>query len=475
MTRTPALIVILLAVLIGAGISPSFAAEQKTVPVAVAPQVTERDLNHFKEYLRDGLATHDEIDKERIKSLEKTIAGQDKFDQERIDRWTDRLDQQDTRIGELLTFTTYISGLIAFLTLVVALGAVVSYFFSNKKAEQKISEWINKAGEKTLDKHIQEKSDELINKRVERMEEQSKILWRESVVDLNEKVSKGIQDGKIAQKQLHELNEVVKDIKKYTKTDRSFDEWFALGLKYHFEKQYDQAVNAYQKATESGDAIDIKIAMTLYNQGVALKANGQIEEAIAAYQEVVDRFGGTKDQDIKVLVAEARVNQGVALNANGQMEAAIAIYDEVERRYLDSGDEELLDKVACAQCNRSFARIKLAKESLQGDTDGADAQALLTTALADATNSLIQRPKNYFSLGNKGYALYLLGDEPKAEEAFKLAFKYGDEKFYEVTLEDAEFHPVPKDKAFVGMIKRLWAEEQTRRDALASKPASPPE
>lgn len=93
--------------------------------------------------------------------------------------------------------------------------------------------------------------------------------------------------------------------------------------------------------------------------------------------------------------------------------------------------------------------------------------------MADAEAALENRPKDCTTLGNKGYALILLGSEAEAEEAFKLAFKYGDEKFYKATLEDAEFYPVPQDGDFVEMIKRFWKEEQARREALAAKPEPP--
>lgn len=65
-----------------------------------------------------------------------------------------------------------------------------------------------------------------------------------------------------------------------------------------------------------------KQALAYYQQGVTLQRQGQLEAAIAAYQEAI-RFNPN--------LAEAHLNMGVALAAQGKLQEAIAAYQEAIR------------------------------------------------------------------------------------------------------------------------------------------------
>jgi len=403
MTRTPTLILILLTVLIGTAVSPSFAAEQKMPPVVVAPQVTERDLLHAKEILSKDLNNHDKSDELRINSIEKDMAAQDKLNQKRLDGFSDRLTQQSTRIAD---FQTYVGWFIGLLGVGVAGASVFTFKRAKIEAHAEIGNWLNNEGAKVLDKYVQEEASKrmsLHDERFKNIELQIRKQADESLAKLNQEFSEALHDGKkgaVSQEQMDELNEFVEDIKKQSEMNRSFNEWFAIGSKYYWDGRYKKSANALQIAIELEGITDLE-------------------------------------------KTDAMINLGAALDGDKQYKAAIAAYDEVERRYLDAGDEELLKQVSVAQGNRSFSRITLAKERL---VNGEDAQGLLSTALADAEAALKIKPKDCIALGNKGYALFLLGKTDEAEDVFKLAFECVMRHFMKAPSKMLAFIQFPKTR-----------------------------
>ena len=91
------------------------------------------------------------------------------------------------------------------------------------------------------------------------------------------------------------------------------------------------------------------------------------------------------------------------------------MYDEVVRRFGDRGETALLEWVAKAFNEKAFVRLIMAKESWQSPENENEAKSLLSQALADAEMGLEITSEDSMLLGNKGYALFLLQGEEKAE------------------------------------------------------------
>ncbi len=83
---------------------------------------------------------------------------------------------------------------------------------------------------------------------------------------------------------------------------------------------------------------------------------------------------------------------------------------------------------------------------------------MLSQALADAEAALKIAPDDTIYLGNKGYALFLLGRKDEAEPVLRRALELGGEKLRDDELKDAGIHPLPQDGEFEDLINRLWAE-----------------
>ena len=89
------------------------------------------------------------------------------------------------------------------------------------------------------------------------------------------------------------------------------------------------------RATRDSDA-KIMLSKALVNEGIAYGALGRSPQAIAAYDEVVGRFGDAPELPLRERVARALVNKG---NTQGELEQSteeIATYDEVIRRFGDA-------------------------------------------------------------------------------------------------------------------------------------------
>ncbi|MBL4691012.1 MAG: hypothetical protein JKY68_06055, partial [Rhodospirillales bacterium] len=162
--------------------------------------------------------------------------------------------------------------------------------------------------------------------------------------------------------------------------------------------------------------------------------------------------------------AMALFNKGVALGEAGKSEEAIAAYDEVVRRFGDSGETALLEQVAKAFNGKAFRRLIMAKASLQSPDNENEAKPLLSQALADAEMGLEITSEDSMLLGNKGYALFLLQGEEKAEPILRRALELGGEERRDAELEDAGINPLPQDEAFKELINRLWDEVSAEKN-----------
>ena len=79
---------------------------------------------------------------------------------------------------------------------------------------------------------------------------------------------------------------------------------------------------------------------------------GNVEEAIAVYDEVIARFGSTTEVQVRKYVAEAMVKQGEVLESLGGKEEAIEVYDEIIRRFGEAREPALREQVGRALLKR---------------------------------------------------------------------------------------------------------------------------
>ena len=109
---------------------------------------------------------------------------------------------------------------------------------------------------------------------------------------------------------------------------------------------FDKLVNRFHESKMP--ALLGRVAKALVNKGTALGALDRPEEALETYEEVLHRFGGSDSPALLEGVATALVNKGVALNALDRLEEELNAYEEVLRRFGRSDASVLLGRVATA-------------------------------------------------------------------------------------------------------------------------------
>ncbi len=169
---------------------------------------------------------------------------------------------------------------------------------------------------------------------------------------------------------------------------------------------YDEVLRRFGDSSES--ALKEPVAKALVNKGAVLGDSGKQEEAIAAYDEVLRRFGDSSESALKESVSRALFNKGVALGKGGKQEEAIAAYDEVLRRFGDSSESALKETVARALVNKGGGLVRRGKQE-----EAIAAYDEVLRRFGDSSESALKEPVAK-ALVNKGA---VLGDSGKQEEA----------------------------------------------------------
>lgn len=98
----------------------------------------------------------------------------------------------------------------------------------------------------------------------------------------------------------------------------------------------DRFVSAHRKKT--GELWQPPIAWTLIAKGRASTSSGDLDAALLAFGDVVQRFGGSVDRTMQVLVAQALIHGGHAQRLLGDLDSALLAFEEVVQRIGSSRD-----------------------------------------------------------------------------------------------------------------------------------------
>ena len=115
---------------------------------------------------------------------------------------------------------------------------------------------------------------------------------------------------------------------------------------------YDEVLRRFGEAPEP--ALREPVAWALVNKGVTLGTLNRSEEAIAVNDEVLRRFGEAPEPALREQVAWALVAKGFRLGTLNRSEEAIGVYDEVLRRFGEATEPVLREQVAMALVNKGF-------------------------------------------------------------------------------------------------------------------------
>jgi tetratricopeptide (TPR) repeat protein len=122
----------------------------------------------------------------------------------------------------------------------------------------------------------------------------------------------------------------------------------------------DSAADEGQLASKESSKTESE-ARSLVRKGLKLTSQGQSEEAIALYDEVVSRFGRTTEPALQEQVARALVNKGFGLGSLGRTEEAMSVYQHIVTRFEAATDLVLQEGVARALINKGVSLASLGR------------------------------------------------------------------------------------------------------------------
>lgn len=225
----------------------------------------------------------------------------------------------------------------------------------------------------------------------------------------------------------------------------------------------DEAMAAYNEVIRRfGEATELSLreqaAKALINLGNTFGILTRGNEAINSFDEVVRRFGEAPELSLRELVAKALRYKGLALGTLNRRDEAIDVYDEVVRRFAGSTELLLREQVANALNSLGFQLLCYAKQMLaNGEEEKAKKQ--LFTAQEKIIASLELRPNDAIAIGNYGYINFLLGEKELARALLSQAITIGGEKVRQGELDDANIHPLPQDGEFRMLVQSIPSSE----------------
>lgn len=193
--------------------------------------------------------------------------------------------------------------------------------------------------------------------------------------------------------------------------DRSAEDWAALGFSHFHEGRLEDATRSFDIASVLADN-DLVIARNLFNKGATLVQMDQTENAIAAYEEIKQRFAASQEPTLRFWVARSLVSIGFRLGQLDRFEDAISAYDEVGRLYADAEELDIRKWVAAAlvnkgECLRILGQLIKAAPIFDEVIDryGNEPGAIFRESVVEA---LVNKARVLHEQGNDGAAVNLL-------------------------------------------------------------------
>ncbi len=179
---------------------------------------------------------------------------------------------------------------------------------------------------------------------------------------------------------------------------------------------YDLILRAGSRLTDNpthGTAAELRINSALFNKGVVLAQLGRWEEAIAAYDELVRRTGGSSLLGLRENAVRALFNKGASLAEHQRFEEAIAVYDELVSRYSDATESSLREAVAKALINKGIVLAELDRP-----VEALSALDEVVTRWDNSRDPILQE-RAARALVNRAAALIKLGEAAAAIDTYK--------------------------------------------------------
>ena len=153
-------------------------------------------------------------------------------------------------------------------------------------------------------------------------------------------------------------------------------------------------------------------AKELYGKALDLAESGRLEEALTAFDEVVQKFGESEARADLNAVSGALVDKGMALGRLNRHTEALETWNEVARRFGNSREPALEALVANALLGTALAldALKRPREALEAFDEMLERFG--------KTGSLVHHPELAVAMAGRGHALFALDRVDEAVNAW---------------------------------------------------------
>lgn len=194
---------------------------------------------------------------------------------------------------------------------------------------------------------------------------------------------------------------------------------FAKGVVLEKSGKVDEAIAIYDMIDErygksEAPVMREKVVQSLFNKGGLLIELDKSTDAIAVYDAIDERYGKDQSSSVREQVAKALSNKGVCLGKQGNSDEGIATYDMIEERYGNDLAHNVRKQVVTALFNKSIALHDLGKYD----------EEILVNAKVDEHYGKDPAPsvraKAVMAQNSLGFSKIMLAKKDWADEAFRI-------------------------------------------------------
>ncbi len=192
---------------------------------------------------------------------------------------------------------------------------------------------------------------------------------------------------------------------------------FNKGVMHHERGEHEAELAAFDDLVARFGAIDtlelqVPVSQALLIKGITHGQRDESEAALAAYDDLIARFGASNAPALQVTVARALFNKGVTHGQRGESEAALAAYNDLVACFGASDTLELQVQVAMALLNKGFAHGQ------SGESEAALAACDDLVARFGVSDTPELQVQVAMALFNKGFLHHERGESEPALAAY---------------------------------------------------------
>jgi tetratricopeptide (TPR) repeat protein len=141
--------------------------------------------------------------------------------------------------------------------------------------------------------------------------------------------------------------------------DYSAEDWANRAYAAAAERDFESSATYFRNAAQASDAKPIDAAGYGVNRGLTLVELSRWDEAITAFNGVVERHETNTNPGVRLQVARALVNKAIALKQLSRYDEAIATWEDVSTRYRGDPDVRVREQVARLAVNTTALLLEI--------------------------------------------------------------------------------------------------------------------